>query len=244
MNKRPVIGITATYMLREENEPLSQHMVSRDYVRGIIAAGGLPLMIPTLRDNELIDTYCDLIDGLLLPGGGDISPKAYGDEPGDKLYGVNEFRDSTEIALIHRMYELNKPVFGICRGMQVINTAFGGKMYQDLESEGFNKHSGDMSRRPEPWHEAVIEKGTRLDSIFDEDVISVNSFHHQGVKVPGKGLTVTARSKEDGVVEALEHENGRIFGVEWHPENMFEKYKEFFGLFKSFVDQCAEVMDE
>lgn len=244
MNRKPVIGISATYMLREENEPLSQHMVSRDYVRGIIAAGGLPLMIPTLRDEVLINDYCDLIDGLLLPGGGDISPRAYGEEPGDKLYGVNEFRDQTEIALIRRMTELGKPIFGICRGMQVLNVAFGGTMYQDVESAGFNKHSGDMSRRPEPWHQAVVEKGTRLDTIFENDVLNVNSFHHQGVKELGKGLKITARSKEDGVVEAIEHENGRIFGVEWHPENMFEKYTEFFGLFKSFVDQCAEVMDE
>ena len=137
MNK-PLIGIVASFYVNRENEPLSTQAVSRDYVRGILKAGGMPVIIPVQEESCLFDRYADMIDGLLLTGGGDISPAAYGAEQSEKTRFTDTDRDNLEIGLTKKMMELGKPVFGICRGFQVINVALGGTMFQDILSSGKN----------------------------------------------------------------------------------------------------------
>ena len=135
--------------------------------------------------------------------------------------------------------ELGKPIFGICRGMQVIKVAFGGDMIQDITCaiENCLKHMGDMQYRSKPMHSVVLTPGSRVHGIFGKDEIQVNTFHHQAIDRLAEGFEVTGRSPE-GIAEAFENAQAKIWGVQWHPENMVEAYPEFLGLFQSFVNDC------
>ena len=117
--RKPKIGITMSFYPNAENPPLGQQSLGRDYVRSVIQAGGLPVLIPVLGDEALTEAYAALIDGLMLPGGEDVCPKFYGQEPAEKLGHTSEARDRTELAMVRHAAALSKPIFGICRGMQV-----------------------------------------------------------------------------------------------------------------------------
>ena len=237
--KRPLIGVTASFYPNENNPPLSQQSVNRDYVLGVIKAGGMPVIIPAMWETELIEAYAEQLDGLMVPGGEDVDPKYYGQEPHEKLGRLSPIRDHTEITLIRKMAELGKPIFGICRGMQMINVAFGGDMIQDIPSaiENCLKHMGDMQYRSKPVHSVALTPGSRVHGIFGKDEIQVNTFHHQAIDRLAEGFEVTGRSPE-GIAEAFENAQAKIWGVQWHPENMVEAYPEFLGLFQSFVNDC------
>ncbi len=237
--KKPLIGIVASFYVNRDNEPLSTQSVSRDYVRGIIKAGGMPMIIPVQEKSPMFDNYEEMMDGLLLTGGGDITPSVYGAEKHEKTGFTDLNKDVLEIELTRKMMEAGKPVFGICRGFQVINVALGGTMYQDIltSGKGWHNHAGEMAFRSRPLHSIKIDRDTRMFRVFGKEEIEVNSFHHQALDRIGEGLKITAVS-DDGIPEALEHENGKVWGVEFHPENMFDAYPEFLGLFRSFVEDC------
>ena len=152
--KKPRIGVTASFHENEKNPPLSQQTVGRDYIRSIMQVGGVPIIIPAMQQDTLIESYAQWLDGVLLPGGEDICPQFYGQNPHEKLGFTSEVRDRTEFALVRRMAELGKPIFGICRGMQVLNVAFGGTLIQDIRSadSSYSEHFGDMEHRTRPWH--------------------------------------------------------------------------------------------
>ena len=182
-----------------------------------------------------------MIDGLLIPGGEDVNPLVYGEEPVMQVKYVNRTKDLFEIALVKEMMAQGKPVFGICRGHQVINVALGGTLVQDIPTQTDSKisHLQAMEIRSELTHSAKVEPGSILHKIFGRDTIQVNTYHHQSVKTPAPGMKVTAWAP-DGMIEAMESEDGNVFSVQWHPECLYERYPEFAGLFRELMERAVK----
>ena len=212
--RRPVIGITGNY------EDLTCKL-GKGYYQSVIAAGGVPLIIPPSADKEVLMNTLDHIDALILSGGGDINPLYAGEEPVPGLHGINQERDLPELLITRLAYNRQMPMLGICRGIQTLAVALGGKVCQDISATV--KHSQDADRS-EPTHSVTIEEDSTLFNIYKEQqqcsTLYVNSFHHQAVSEPGDRFRVVARAK-DGIVEAMESsEMKSIIGVQWHPECM------------------------
>ncbi len=238
---QPIIGITGWRHVTTSKlpgQPLQGVVLSDDYARGVEQAGGLPLVIPYLENKDTIQTLADTLDGLLLSGGNDVDPLWYGGEPKIGLGQVSPERDELEIALLRAMYAKSKPILGICRGMQVINAAFGGTLYQDLRREwsGTIQHS-QQSPRNHTSHTIYIQPGSQLHSLLgNQDQIRTNSFHHQAVDKLAQGLTAVAWDDE-GLTEAMESEDGSfLLAVQWHPENLWKDNPKFLGIFKGLVE--------
>ena len=207
---QPVIGITGNY---EDNICKLSH----GYFQSVVAAGGVPMIIPPVEDaNTLVNTL-DRIDALILSGGGDINPLFGGDEPSPRLRGINQKRDLPELMITRLAYNRQIPILGICRGIQALAVALGGKVAQDISIQANVKHSQDADRA-EQTHSIKIAEDSILYSLYGEEKIYVNSFHHQAVKDTGEKFRVVAKSS-DGIVEAMESsEYKSIIGVQWHPE--------------------------
>ncbi|WP_036609754.1 gamma-glutamyl-gamma-aminobutyrate hydrolase family protein [Oribacterium sp. P6A1] len=237
---RPIIGISTSIIIDEGGMFPGYHRsyVNRDYVRSVLAAGGIPIMIPMSGDKEAVSTALSLCDGLILSGGQDVYPLNYGEEPHRGLGGVCPERDEFDYALYREAKEKDMPVLGICRGSQIIATAEGGKLYQDL-SEMDNALKHNQGHTPDmPSHHVNIAEGTKLHKIFGENRIAVNSFHHQVIKSVGEDFTVAATAP-DGAIEGLEHKTAKfIVAVQWHPEMMHATNEHMLNLFKALVDQC------
>jgi len=167
--------------------------------------------------------YVDALDGLLLQGGADMSPKSYGEQPMNPLWAGDEIRDAYEIELFHEFVTQGKPVFGICRGHQVINVALGGTLYQDIATQcpEMGSHRDDV-KYDKHYHDLRILPDTWLSRIYPKvQTARINTIHHQAVKRLGEGLVVEAMSEPDGVVEAIRWEgHSFVVGVQWHPEFM------------------------
>lgn len=190
------------------------------YFTSILKAGGTPFIIPPFDDtNSLINTL-ESLDGVLLTGGADINPLFLGEEPVKELHSINPRRDRQELLLARLAADRQIPILGICRGMQLMNAAFGGSLYQDIHSqmEGTRiKHDQDLGRGYAS-HTVEIEKDSLLCQLFGTETLAVNSFHHQAVKEVAPGFRATARAT-DGVIEAMESaEYKPMMGVQWHPE--------------------------
>lgn len=210
---RPVIGITGNY--GEQNCKLGE-----GYYQQVIAAGGVPLIIPPSADPSVIANTLEHIDALLLSGGADINPLYQGEEPTPRLGGINSQRDLPELLITRMAYNRQLPILGICRGIQTLVMALGGKVRQDI-GDTTVKHSQDADRS-EPTHRVAIEKDSTLYRLYEnhlqESSLFVNSFHHQAVSEIGKRFHVAAQST-DGIIEAIESSEFKpIIGVQWHPE--------------------------
>ena len=205
------------------------------YVRAVLKAGGIPIVLPNTDENaDSIAEYLELADGLLLPGGPDIPPAEFGEEPHPTSNALGNDRYLFEKALIAAWTErTDKPLLGICLGSQWINVAHGGSLVQDIPSALNVNHRGVT-------HQVEIEPDSRLAAIFGETEFEVNSFHHQAVNKLGNGLCVVARCP-DGIVEGTETTNPNRFliGVQWHPEKMPENELQQ-KLFSAFITACAE----
>jgi putative glutamine amidotransferase len=193
----------------------------------IMSRNVLVLMVPTVdkegllhRSEMRVADYARALDGLVLQGGADVSPLTYGEEPLERRWAGDRLRDVYEIELVHEFIDAGKPVLGICRGLQIINVAFGGSLYQDVATQltGALKHVTDAYERN--THEISIVPGSGLARLFPETARArVNSIHHQSINVLGRGLTVEARAEPDGVIEAIRHTETRyVFATQWHPE--------------------------
>ncbi len=210
---RPVIGITGNY--GEETCKLGDR-----YYKSVIAAGGVPVIIPPASDTDVIIGTLDRIDGLLLSGGGDYNPLYCGEEPSPRLGGINGERDLPELLVTRLAYNRQIPMLGICRGIQTLAMALGGKVVQDIGDTAV-KHS-QSADRSEPTHTVNISVDSVLYTLYNKERLAVNSFHHQAVSEPGELFRVTAVAA-DGTVEAMEsREFKAVMGVQWHPECMDE----------------------
>lgn len=217
---RPVIGITGNF----EDD---QQRLGRGYYDSVVAAGGVPLVIPPVADTDVIINTLSRIDGLLLSGGADFNPLWTGEEPSPQLHGINRERDLPELLITRLAYNRQIPILGICRGIQTLAVALGGKVAQDISATATVKHLQD-AHRSEPTHSVTVAPGTILRQIYEKaerssflvppSSLFVNSFHHQAVSEPGPRFRVSARSA-DGIIEAIEsNEFKPIVGVQWHPE--------------------------
>ena len=209
----PIIGLTGNF--RDGDCTLAE-----GYYQSILKAGGVPFIIPCYDDTDALINTLDKLDGILLTGGADINPLFLGEEPIQELHGINPRRDRQELLLTRLAADRQIPILGICRGIQTMNAALGGPLYQDIHSqmEGTRiKHDQNLDRCYAS-HTVTIEKDTLLHRLFKTDTIAVNSFHHQAIKEPAPGFRVCARAT-DGVIEAMEStEYKSMLGVQWHPE--------------------------
>ena len=201
---KKLIGITCS-----DNDAHTHLQLSRGYTESIENAGAGTVMIWRC-DKERAEAMAKALDGLLVSGGGDVDPALYGAKRHPKTDLIIPERDETEKALIETFLAAGKPIFGICRGIQIINCALGGTLIQDLPEEKGVEHAGTV-------HKVKAEKGLFLDEIFGSEPFSVNSFHHQAIASPAPGLTVAAYA-EDGTVEAVCDPERKIYAVQWHPE--------------------------
>lgn len=235
---RPIIGLTPSNYLDNSDTHTN---INNDYVKAVLEAGGIPLVMPITLDAEVAEGYLGAVDGLILTGGGDVLPSYYGEEPAKGLKSVCGDRDEYEMMLFKKAYGMNMPVMGICRGCQVINVALGGTLYQDIDSQlkDSNGHY-QQGAGHELYHSVSIGPDTALYDILNEKTIYVNSFHHQAINQLSGDLTVSAWAK-DGIVEAVEA-SGKAFvmGVQWHPEEMISRHRVFLRLFEALIAKGAE----
>jgi putative glutamine amidotransferase len=239
---KPLIGISGNILVAQSGmfPGMERAFVNCDYVNSIIAGGGTPVILPVINDDEAIETQMKSVDGLILSGGYDVDPLLYGEEPTQKQDFIYPEIDNHDIKLIKAAFRMNKPILGICKGIQILNVAFGGTLYQDLShiEDCFIMHSQN-SKRDMPGHTVEILKETKLHRILGDNV-RTNSFHHQAVKEIAPDFIANAWSK-DGVVEGMEMKGERfVLGVQWHPEGMFEKYPIMLKLFEAIVDAARK----
>jgi putative glutamine amidotransferase len=231
---RPVIGITSVFEQSDSNSK-AQTTVGFAYVQAVLENGGVPVILPTVRDDEAISRYVSELDGLVLIGGLDIPPAAYGQEKHETVKVMSNERYEFERRLIKQWLATDKPILGICLGMQFTNVVTGGSMIQDIPSQVSREivHRGQNS-----WHNVRIEKGSRLAEILGSETAKVYSSHHQGVDKLGRGLKAVAYSS-DGVIEALERTEGG-FGlfVQWHPEAMMNDLAHRDAIYSALVKAC------
>jgi putative glutamine amidotransferase len=206
------IGIT-TSVGEQRGRPAE--VVNRAYVGAVVDAGGLPIILPVLEDHH-VDAVLDLLDALVLSGGGDIDPAIYGQVAAPEVYGVHTGRDRWELALVRAALERDMPVLGICRGAQVLNVALGGTLIQDLPAITDHIHRAD-DRGAEVVHPIAVRSGL-LARVLGGTTVGANTLHHQAVGRLATGLRAAAWA-QDGTIEAIEFEDGRsVLGVQWHPE--------------------------
>lgn len=243
----PVIGVTAT--LKEDIDQIADRPLGRfvradlDYVEGVAHAGGVPVVLPPVGEQRAAEAVIGGLDGLLLSGGSDLDPSYYGEKAIPELNVTLPERDAFEMALLGEALRRGIPIFGICRGLQVLNVALGGTLYQDLPSQLGRDLLAHRQETPK-WqatHEVEIHEGSWVGGITDSTCVKVNSYHHQGIKDLADGLRVSARSS-DGVIEAIEsHDFSErwLVGVQWHAEAMRDAGAEHRNLFLAHV-QAAE----
>ncbi|MBV9773894.1 MAG: gamma-glutamyl-gamma-aminobutyrate hydrolase family protein [Gemmatimonadetes bacterium] len=249
MQHRPVIGIPTQNLQSidriPEDLPASWVMNQR-YFLACTSVGALPWMVPLLDDDpETLRGIYDNLDGIFLAGGVDVDPSSYGDDRHDLCGRTDLPRDYVELQFARWALEDGKPVLGVCRGMQVINVAAGGTLYQDCADQYPDaiKHDyfpGAGWARDYLAHEVRLEEGTRLRRLFGADEVMVNSMHHQGIRRMGRGLTASAVSP-DGLVEAVEGTGDAfLVGVQWHPEMLIDTDEGTRRLFEEFIESANE----
>ncbi len=239
--------------------PIDFFRLNGPFVAALNAAGALPLGVPIGVPHARLAAYFDLADGVLLQGGHDIHPRFFAPEEPlhPRVHSISEERDAFEIAVVRLADARRMPLLGICRGVQILNVARGGTIYQDQPTElptevahfpneeiSIAKVTKDDLARVA--HEVHLVQGTALHSFFGKDTISVNSLHHQAVKKVGKGLRIAARA-EDGVVEAVESEDMArhwLVGVQWHPEVGERLPQRHSVLFVRFADAARRFAQE
>lgn len=228
----------ATNIINERNAAFAP----RPAIEAVVKAGGVPIIFPSVDPEDVVD-YMDLFDGVAFLGGADVDPTFYGEEPHEKLGVTYRKRDLFEIELLKQSVAKGKAIFGICRGMQLINTGLGGTVYQDLSENPDTtlKHNQEAAGNM-PSHHVSVDPDSRLFKIIGARPY-VNSRHHEAVKRLADSLKVTARA-DDGVIEACESiDNDQILAVQWHPENMYKHHADSKALFADLIARSQKVAE-
>ncbi|BFT65979.1 gamma-glutamyl-gamma-aminobutyrate hydrolase family protein [Parvimonas parva] len=240
---KPVIGISGSILINKGNafSGYRRSYVNQDYVEAVLRAGAIPFIIPFNEDLEATREMVEKVDGIILSGGHDVNPYYYGEDPMLKIGELFPERDVFDMELYKTAIELKKPIFGICRGYQIINVINGGTLYQDLSYADFVKIKHDQVDNPtQATHFVELEEGTFLKNILGEKY-KVNSFHHQILKDVAPGFKVVAKSS-DGVIESIEKitEDNFVIGVQWHPEMLSASNEKSQAIFNAFVKKVIE----
>ena len=243
MRARPLIAVTTSELRRPEDviarpqgePPKLEVALATLYPEAIERAGGIPVIIPLLRP-DTIATLLDQVDGVCLPGGPDVQPSVYGEQPHPELGPTEPRVDAVELALVKAAERRRLPILGICRGMQVLNVARGGTLHQHLpDVVGHQLAHRQLEHGSITTHRVETAPHSRLRSTLGGPWLEVNSFHHQAVRTLGKNLVATAWA-EDGTIEAVEDQDGRlVLGVQWHAEGL----KDHAPLFEALVAAAA-----
>ncbi|MBB4636118.1 gamma-glutamyl-gamma-aminobutyrate hydrolase family protein [Longimicrobium terrae] len=218
MTDRPLIAVTTT-LWPGGSFGLPRTQLNAQYIDALESPGATALLLTPAHGEDSIRRLLGLCHGLLLTGGEDVDPVRYGAEPHPQLGEINPARDAAELAAVHEARRLGLPILAICRGIQVLNVALGGTLYQDIPSElGGDVLHEQTSDWRERSHAGRVEAGSTLEQVFGASELRINSFHHQAVRDVAPGLRATVWA-EDGVVEGVEGtEGGWVCGVQWHPE--------------------------
>lgn len=234
MKPRPLIGLTPYEKLGDAGI-----WMRGTYIRSILNAGGLPVTLPFLTQEEEFDAVCRSMDGFLFTGGDDIDPAQYGEAILPECGELCPARDAFELRLLPKVLAAEKPMLAICRGVQVLNVALGGTLYQDLPSQLGQTICHDQEQDFEkPAHDVSVAAGTRLREILQTDTLAVNTWHHQAIRTLGQGLIAGAIAP-DGVIEAVELPGAHmVLGVQWHPEYLDGTPSE--NLFRALIDEAGK----
>jgi putative glutamine amidotransferase len=252
LNKRPLIGIPTQSLHSMHGVPATlpaSFAMSERYIRTVAEAGGVPLMLPLVADDEpSARAMYDALDGILFPGGADLDPESYQAERSPLCDRSDPPRDLLELVLVRWAMEERKPLLGVCRGLQILNVAAGGTLYQDIAAElpGAVKHDyfpGQGHARDYLAHAVRLgDRSSRLAEIYRAPEVAVNSLHHQGIARLGQGLVVTAVAP-DGLVEAVERplaDDHFAIAVQWHPEALYAVDAASRRLFGAFIEASVE----
>ncbi len=244
---RPIIGITTqTHAVAGSTDTTAFWVVRRKYVDAIRLAGGVPWLIPLIpNDAETLIAIFERLDAILLPGGADVNPARYGEVARSTCGPIDAERDAVEIAAVHYALTVELPILAICRGVQILNVACGGTLYQDISTEvpGALKHdyftSPENPARDLQHHNVTVIRGTRLSECLKVAAVGVNSMHHQAVKDLGQGLKTNALSA-DGIIEGIETISDQFcIGVQWHPEELLDSQSNMSHLFTALCDAAT-----
>ncbi|WP_163102097.1 gamma-glutamyl-gamma-aminobutyrate hydrolase family protein [Peribacillus alkalitolerans] len=233
-NSKPMIGLTANIEVVRGNISINVHL---SYSEAIKKAGGIPVILP-LGNLECTEKWMKMVDGLFLTGGNDVDPRYFYEEPHPYLGPTIPQLDHSDMELLKRARLQNKPIFGICRGSHLINIALGGSMIQHIE-EDIDKgivHLTEVERTITS-HPVKIQKDSRLYELLREEVVQVNSFHHQAIGRLADGLRAVAKA-DDGVIEAYESQDTLIMGTQFHPEELGKNDDRMQRILVHFVEQC------
>ena len=229
---KPIIGICSNYTVTEN---LPSYLITTHYCKAIEKAGGIPILLPpTLH----VMHQLNLCKGLLFPGGGDVNPSLYGEEPSSHLGSFNSLIDAHQLHLAKAAFTYDLPLLGICKGMQILNIAAGRNIYQDLSEYPHPTlcHT-QKGPRTDAFHSIEIEENTKLYHLFGKSLV-VNSFHHQSIHHLGKNFIPSAYAK-DGIIEGIEmRSKSFVLGVQWHPEVLVSMSTSMDLLFEAFIDAC------
>lgn len=237
----PIIGIVCGH---DTNDGRDRYYVSNSVIQAVSEAGAVPILIPYTDDEKKLAAALNTVGGVVLPGGVDVDPYLYGEEPVRGLGRIDPEWDALDVTAARLALERNVPVLGLCRGMQVLNVAAGGTLWQDIPSQvkGALQHSQKAPR----WaasHGVTIDPDSKLGRLLGAE-LRVNSYHHQAVKDVAPGFQVTAEAA-DGIVEAIEgDEHVFAVGVQWHPELMTDSDPVQRRLFEGFVEAAAKYTEE
>ncbi|WP_027634001.1 gamma-glutamyl-gamma-aminobutyrate hydrolase family protein [Clostridium hydrogeniformans] len=242
MKRKARIGISGSIIVDEGGmfPGYERAYVNDDYVKSVIKAGGIPVILPLIKDEEDIKAQLEMVDGIIMSGGHDVNPLLYGEEPSQKLGGILPKRDDFDMKLIKVAMEMKKPLLGICRGHQILNVANGGTLYQDLSFiDGCYVKHNQGSLPSIATHTVNMKEGTKLRGILGEET-HINSFHHLAIKDVAEGFIPCAFAK-DGVVEAIEKVGEEfIMGIQWHPEMMSGESENMALIFKRLIEEATK----
>lgn len=239
---QPLVGIPCGTLERESAVRSASSAVPQSYLEAVEASGAVPLLVPITGRESTLRALYRRIDALLLAGGVDLDPACYGEQPHPALGKVDPRRDWVELTLTAWALADNLPLLGICRGIQTLNVACGGSLWQDISAQvpACVRHRNRPDERYNRLsHTVRLEPGSRLARILGDPELEVNSLHHQGIRDVGAGLRVTARAP-DGLVEGLERDgDGWVVAVQWHPEWLLEDDPRMKRLFEGLVEAAA-----